>query len=82
MIDVTALTTFLGWCAVLNLALIAISALVIVIFNAQVRSVHSKLFPLESRALNALYFSFLGRYKLMILVFNLVPYWALKIMAA
>lgn len=81
MLDLATLTVFLGWSTLLNFAVLIFAAFFVVVFNAQIRTIHSKLIPLESRGLNALYFSFLGRYKLAILVLNLVPYWALKIMA-
>ena len=44
-----------------------------------VYSVHGKLFHIPREALNVAYYSFLGLYKIVWLVFNAVPYLALLI---
>ena len=80
MSDLTTLATFFGWSTVLNIGLLVFAAFVLVVFNAQVKTLHVKYITLDTTNLNTLYFSFLGRYKLAIIMLNLVPYWALKIM--
>lgn len=81
MLDLATLTTFFGWSAVLNIGLLIFAAFILVVFNAQVKTLHVKYITLDPADLNTIYFSFLGRYKLAIIMLNLVPYWALKIMA-
>lgn len=81
MLTVAEVTSFLGWCSVLNVALLAYSAVMLTLFNAMVKRLHQKLFGLSDESLDMIYFKFLGQYKLLILVFNLIPYCALKIMA-
>jgi len=44
-------------------------------------NIHSSMFDLDPQAVPAMYFDYLGRYKLMLLVFNIVPYLALRIIA-
>ncbi len=80
MLDISTVISFLGWCAVLNIGLLVFSAFILVVFNTQVKTLHVKYITLDSADLNTIYFSFLGRYKLAIIMLNLVPYWALKIM--
>lgn len=80
MLDISTVISFLGWCAVLNIGLLVFAAFILVVFNAQVKTLHVKYITLDSADLNTIYFSFLGRYKLAIIMLNLVPYWALKIM--
>lgn len=81
MLDISTVISFLGWCAVLNIGLLVFAAFILVVFNAQVKTLHVKYITLDSADLNTIYFSFLGRYKLAIIMLNLVPYWALKIIA-
>lgn len=80
MSDLTTLATFFGWSTVLNIGLLIFAAFVLVVFNVQVKILHVKYITLDTANLNTLYFSFLGRYKLAIIMLNLAPYWALKIM--
>lgn len=40
---------------------------------------HSKMFDIEEKDLNRMYFDYLGRFKILVIVFNLTPYIALKI---
>lgn len=80
MFDIQIVTSFLGWCTVINLGLLMFSAFILVVFNLQIKTLHSKLMVIESVGLNALYFNFLGNYKIAILILNLVPYCALKLM--
>lgn len=81
MLDLFTVTSFLGWCAVLNIGLLLFAAFIVVVFNTQIRAVHVKYVSIEQKSLNTMYFSLLGRYKVAIITFNLVPYFALKIMA-
>ncbi len=80
MFDIQIVTSFLGWCTVINLGLLMFSAFILVVFNLQIKTLHSKLMVIEPVGLNALYFNFLGNYKIAILILNLVPYCALKLM--
>ena len=81
MSDIATITTFLGWCTVINMGLLLYSALMTTIFREPVKRLHSKLLGIDPDSLDAIYFNFLGNYKLAIFIFNLVPYCALKIMA-
>jgi len=78
--DINQLTTFFGWCSVINLAFYLLSALFVLGFKSFTVSIHSKISGLSESQLQSLYFSFLGHYKIAILVLNLVPYVALKLM--
>ena len=44
-------------------------------------NMHSKIFDLDLQTLPAMYFEYLGRLKLLVIVFNLVPYLALRIIS-
>ncbi len=73
-------TSLLGWCSLLNLSLLAISALLLMLFERPVKAIHQRMFGLDDRQLTLSYFSYLANYKILVLVFNLMPYIALNLM--
>jgi len=81
MMSLNEITVFFGWCTVLNFSIYAFSALFIIVFKNFTISLHSKLVGLDYTDLPIMYFKFLGNYKIGILIFNITPYFALKLMA-
>ena len=79
MIGVNELTTFFGWCTVINLGVYLFSALFIIVFKRFTINLHSKIVGVEASELPNMYFKFLGNYKIGILLLNLSPYIALKL---
>ncbi|GAA6203455.1 MULTISPECIES: DUF6868 family protein [Thalassotalea] len=80
MIGVNELTTFFGWCTVINLGVYLFSAFFIIVFRSFTITLHSKIVGVEASELPNMYFKFLGNYKIAILLINLSPYIALKLM--
>jgi len=80
MFTIEQFTTLLGWCLIINLSILLISSLLIVLLKTQIAALHNKLTGIELDSLNVLYFQYLGNYKIAILVLNLAPYLALKMM--
>jgi hypothetical protein len=74
------LTVFFGWCTAINFALLIISTIMLVLMKDFVSGVHSKMFGVDKSELPATYIQYLGYYKIGIIIFNLVPYLALKMM--
>ena len=74
------LTSFLGWCSVINIVILMLSALMLSCCKMSIPKLHSKMFGVDMNDLPLEYFRFLGNYKLAIFVFNIVPYIALRIM--
>jgi hypothetical protein len=81
MDDLTTLTTFLGWCSVINIGLMLMSSFFLKAFGTQIKGIHGAMFRISEESLDELYFNYLGNYKLATIVLNVVPYFALKIMA-
>ena len=81
MLDLNTLTLFLGWCAVLNIGLFCFSALAVLFMMGTIIRVHDEWFGVAEAELPLLYFQYLARYKVAIIMLNIVPYFALKIMA-
>ena len=80
IMTLTEFTTFLGWCAVINYGLMIVSALAIMIWREPIARLHSKLFALDEADMPKLYFDYLGKFKILVIVFNIVPWVALKVM--
>ncbi len=78
--SISIVIEFLGWCTALNCAILSLSTIMMVTrMGNWAKGIHSRLLNIPIENLNPLYFTFLANYKLAILMFNLVPYIALKI---
>jgi hypothetical protein len=76
-----AMTVFLGWSTVINLVLLMVATIAMIFFRSAITNFHVKAFGLSEAELAPIYFQSLANYKIAIIVLNLVPYIALKIMA-
>jgi hypothetical protein len=77
--DIQALTTFFKWCTIINGALLVLSIAMFILAPDFVYRTHNELFPMPRETFNVVIYSFLGFYKILFLVFNIVPYVALLI---
>lgn len=82
MNNITSLTSFFGWCSLLNIAVLLFSALCLALFRNTIKKAHSRFFNVSDTKLDILYFKYLAYYKISLLIFNLIPYIALKLMAS
>lgn len=74
------LTTMLGWSAVINTLVLLLSTISLIALRSSIASIHNKLFGLDDKNLGQAYFQYLSQYKIAILMLNIVPYAALRIM--
>jgi hypothetical protein len=81
MTDMNTLTTFLGWCSIINISVLFLSTVALGLVRKPVARMHSKIFGVSESDLPSAYMQYLGNYKIVIIVFNLVPYIALKIIS-
>jgi len=81
MNSLESFTAFFGWCTVLNYGLLIFMSLIVMTMRGTMTSVHSRLFGVSEADLPRCYFKVLAQYQSLILVFNLAPYVALKLMA-
>ena len=72
---------FLGWCSVINISILSLSSLFIFSFKEFVTNIHSKMTGIDKNQLMDIYVQYLGNYKVLITIFNIVPYISLKIMS-
>jgi hypothetical protein len=80
MMTIETLTELLGWTSVINLAILSLSTLVVIAMRGTIAEIHSKLFGLDAKDLGRAYFQYLAQYKIAIIVLNVAPYIALKVM--
>ena len=78
---IDTLTTFLGWCSVINIGLLLISTIMMIVVRDFAIKLHSSLFGVNPEELPIIYLQYLGNYKVAIIILNIVPYIALKVMA-
>jgi hypothetical protein len=79
MDSVETIRVILGWCTALNIGVLVFSSLALVIAGSSIKQIHGKMFGLSEDDLSRAYFQYLAQYKIAILMFNLIPYLALRI---
>jgi hypothetical protein len=72
------LILFLGWCSVINIGLLLLTSLILILINNTLAKWHATLFNIDENLVRNRYFQYLSQYKILIIVFNIVPYFALK----
>lgn len=77
--NIQILTSFFMWCTIINAGLLILATIMIIPAEDLVYRIHSKWFSFSRETFNIVIYSFLGLYKIAILVFNFVPWIALLI---
>jgi hypothetical protein len=77
--DIQMLTTFFMWCTILNGGLLVFWGLWCLIAPDLVYRIQSRFYPMPRETWNPIMYGFLGFFKIMFLVFVLIPYLALLI---
>ena len=77
--DIETLTTFFMWCTILNGAMLVLWAVMCRLAMDWVYSMHSKWFKISREAFNVAMYSLLGFFKIVFIIFNVVPYVVLLI---
>ncbi|WP_270732091.1 DUF6868 family protein [Shimia sp. Alg240-R146] len=77
---IATLTAFFGWMTVIHFAVLIFAAVVIYALGDWATGLHARMFGLKQEAARQTFYNWLAFYKLLIFVFALVPWLALKIM--
>ena len=77
--DIQTVTRFFMWCTIMNGALLVLWTTMCILGPGLVYRTQSKWFPIPRETFNVVIYSFLGAFKIVFLVFNVVPYVALLI---
>jgi len=72
----------LGWCSLINMGLMLISYFIVSAARTWVYSIHSKFLPITESQFNSAIYSLYGLYKILIFMFNIVPWIALCIITS
>jgi len=79
--DIETLTRFFMWCTIMNGALLVLWTTMLVLAPDLVYRTQSKWFPIPRETFDVVIYAFLGLFKIVFLVFNVVPYLALLVVA-
>ena len=77
--DIQKLTTFFMWCTIINGAMLILWGSMCILARDLVYRMQSKWFPISRKTFDVVIYSFLGFFKIVFLVFNVVPYVVLLI---
>jgi len=77
--DIQLLTSFFMWCTIINGGILLLWTLAHMTFPDLVYKTQKKFFPIPKEQFTVVFYSFIGLFKIIFLVFNLVPYIALLI---
>jgi len=79
--NIETFTSLFGWMTVINIIFLLFTTLAIIVMRERVVKIHADMFVVKESEITPIYFRYLANYKLLILVFNLAPYIALKFIA-
>ena len=74
--------SFLGWCLVINVAILLFSTVFLSLIGDWASKTHAKMFHLDEAWVRQGYFTYLANYKIAVIVLNLVPWIALNLMGS
>ena len=80
--DIQTLTHFFMWCSIINGGFLLIWFAFCVLAPNLVYRIQNWWFPMPRETFNVVIYSFMGLFKLFVLIFNLVPYLALLIVGS
>lgn len=79
ILNIQGLRDFLMWCSIINGTLLVLWSLMLVFAADSIYRMHGKRFSVSREAFDIILYSFLGFYKILFLVFNLVPFLAIMV---
>ncbi len=75
--NIEQLTEFFKWMTIINIGLLLFSTFAVMAFKSLMMSIHSKMFGVSETQMTVAVYAYLGLFKVLIIVFNIVPYIAL-----
>ena len=77
--NIESLTQFFMWCTVINVAIYIVWVLFVLVAPDFVYRLQTKWIPISRETFNVMMYSFMGAFKVVIIVFCFVPYLSLVI---
>ncbi len=81
MNSLETVTQFLGWCTVINVGLLLLASIFLTVLRDWAAGVHAGMFGVSREDMLRAYVQYLANFKIAVLVLNLTPWIALKLMA-
>lgn len=78
--DMVQLQSFLGWCIIINYALLLFWFALLPRAGSWVYGFQARLFGIDPATVRDEHFHLMGQFKLMIMIFNIAPWLALLLM--
>jgi len=75
--DLQTLTSFFMWCTIINTGFLLFLALIYLLVPNLAYSLQSKFIPISRETFDIVFYSFIGFFKVVVLVFFVVPWIAL-----
>lgn len=79
--EMATLTSVFGWMTLLNLGYLIVASICLTLCRTWVSGVHARLTGVPEGQLAGHYFTFLANFKVAVIILNLMPYLALRIVA-
>ena len=79
VMDIQTLTTFFMWCTIINCGFLLFLALVFMLAPDLTYKIQSRFIPISRETFDTVFYSFIGFFKVVVLVFNVVPWIVLLI---
>lgn len=80
--DITQVTAVFGWMLVINLGFYALAAVFIIFAGDFAAKLEARITGVAAEKWPEIFMNYLGQYKIAILVFNLAPYLALRVVSS
>ena len=77
--EIVMIRAFFAWCSVINIVLLTVWVLSFLIARGWMYRMHGKWFNIPEDKFDSIHYSGMAFFKLGIFLFNLVPYFALRI---
>ena len=78
--DLEKLTELFKWMTIINVGLLVFSSFSIMLLRNILCKMHAKLFGIEEDQVAVVAYGYLGMFKILVIVFNIVPYIALLLL--
>ncbi len=76
---IETLRAFFMWCSILNVGFLLVASMIGMFRPDFVYRLHSRFFPIPRESFNVCMYAFIGLWKILVIVFNVIPYVALVI---
>ena len=77
--EIEVIRAFFAWCSVINMALLLWWAIFLLFAHDWTYGMHRKWFKISVEQFDAIHYAAMAAFKLGVFMFNLVPYFALRI---